>query len=417
MISTPVPEPFPIRPVSRRRFLHSAAGGVAAGPILATAALAQTSSAPAVPSVPSVPSGRPMPKMEGELPRPPGRRVGWAVVGLGQFALNQILPAFAEARMSKLVALVSGSRDKAVSVAERYGVPTRNLYDYAGFDAIRDNPEIDVVYVILPNALHPEFTIRAFRAGKHVMCEKPMANSPEECEAMIAAGKAADRKLMVGYRAHFEPHNAEAIRMARAGRLGRIRLVTSDHHRHIDPAVPADQWRLSRALAGGGSLVDIGIYSLQAARYMTGEEPVAVAAQISTPADDPRFREVEDTVAVQLRFPSGAVAQLTSSYTAHNVKRIQAFGTEAAAILDPATEYEGNRLTVRSARGVDEVKVKAASQFAGEMDHLSESVLANKTPALGGEEGLRDIRLIKAIYAAAEAGRWLRLNPDGSHAS
>ncbi len=355
-----------------------------------------------------------MPKMEKELPEPVGRKVGWAVVGLGQFALNQIIPSFAAAKRSKLVALVSGSRDKAESVAERYGVARTHLYDYAAFDAIRDNPDIDVVYVILPNALHPEFSIRASRAGKHVMCEKPMANSPAECEAMIAAAKGAGRKLMIGYRAHFEPHNVKAIALRKSGELGRVRLVTSDHHRHIDQSVPADQWRLVKALAGGGSLVDIGIYSLNAARYMTGEEPVAVAAQVSTPADDPRFREVEDLVSFQLRFPSGAEAHLSSSYTAQNIKRIQALGTKASAVLDPATEYEGNRLALVTETGREKVKVEEASQFAAEMDHLSECVRNGAEPMTPGEEGLRDVRLIGAIYAAAEARRWLDLNPDGS---
>ena len=387
-----------------------------AAPALAGTVLAQAPARTAPPSVPRGASGRPMPKMEGEAPDAMARRTGWAVVGLGQFALNQIIPAFAESKNSKLVALVSGNRSKAEGVADQYGVDRKSIYDYAVFDHIKDNPEIDVVYIILPNALHAEYAIRASQAGKHVMCEKPMANTPEECERMIAAAKTAGRKLMIGYRAHFEPHNVGAIKMARAGELGPIRLVTSDHHRHIDPAVPADQWRLNKALAGGGSLVDIGIYSLNAARYMTGEEPVAVAAQISTPADDPRFAEVEDLVSFQLRFPSGAQAHLSSSYTASNAKRIQAFGTEASAILDPATEYEGNRLAIRSAKGLNEVKVEQRSQFAAEMDHLSECVRTGAEPKTPGAEGLRDVRLIKAIYAAAEAGRWLPLNPDGSHA-
>ena len=396
---------------SRRGFLHSSVGIVAA-PSLVGSALAQS----AAPPVPRSVSGRPVPKMEKEMGEPLARRVGWAVVGLGQFALNQIIPAFAESKSSKLVALVSGNRSKAESVADRYGVDRKAIYDYPVFDHIRDNPEIQVIYIILPNALHAEFAVRASRAGKHVMCEKPMANTPAECDEMIAAAKAAGRKLMIGYRAHFEPHNVKAMAMARGGELGTIRLVTSDHHRHIDPSVPADQWRLDKALAGGGSLVDIGIYSLQAARYMTGEEPVAVAAQISTPADDPRFAQVEDLVSFQLRFPSGAQAHLSSSYTAQNVKRIQAFGTKASAILDPATEYEGNRLTLRSETGSDEVKVEPLNQFAAEIDHLSECVRTGQDPRTPGEEGLRDIRLIKAIYAAAEARQWLKLDGDGRHA-
>ena len=400
--------------LSRRGLIRGTAGAVATFPALIGPAAAQGGPPAAPAPIPNRAVGRPSPKREKPESEPVADRVGWAVVGLGQFALNQIVPAFAEARRSKLVALVSGDRAKAERVASRTGVEPRRIFDYASFDRIRDDPAIDVVYVILPNALHAEFAIRALEAGKHVMCEKPMAPSAAECEAMIAAAAKAGRKLMIGYRAHFEPHNVKAVEMARSGELGRIRLVTSDHHRLIEPDVPADQWRLQKSLAGGGSLYDIGIYSLQAARYMTGEEPVAVAAQISTPDDDPRFREVEDLVAFQLRFPSGALAHLSSSYTGRSVKRIQAIGTEASAVIDPGTEYEGNRLTLISQSGREEVKVEPASQFAAEMDHLSECVRTNRTPLTPGEEGLRDVRLIRSIYAAAEAGRWLKLAPDGS---
>jgi glucose-fructose oxidoreductase len=199
-----------------------------------------------------------MPEMEKEMPEAPEKRLGYAIVGLGQFALNQIIPSFAESKSSKLVALVSGKREKALQVADRYGVDQKNIYDYQNFDRIADNDEIDIVYIILPNALHAEYTVRAFKAGKHVLCEKPMAVTAEECETMIRAGREADRKLMIAYRAQYEPYNLEAIRMSREGELGKIRLVTSDHGRILDPKVPADQWRMVKALAGGGSLYDIG---------------------------------------------------------------------------------------------------------------------------------------------------------------
>lgn len=363
---------------------------------------------------PSQPTGRPLADIEQEMPIEPGRRLGWAVVGLGKFALNQILPSFGESRSSKLVALVSGNRQKAEQVASRYGVEARNLYDYQTFDRLADNPEVDVVYIILPNALHAEYTVRAFKAGKHVFCEKPMAITVEECETMIRGGREAGRKLMVAYRAQFEPHNVEAIRRVRDGEIGPLHLVTSDHGRILDPKDPADQWRMVKSLAGGGSLYDIGIYSLQAARYLTGEEPVEVSGQIASPKDDPRFREVEDRVAFQLRFPSGALANLSSSYSTASVKRIQAFGSKASLVLDPATEYEGNRLQVRFEKGLQEVKVKDANQFAAEMDHFSQSVLANREPLTPGEEGLRDVRILQAIYQSAREGRPISLEVTGS---
>ncbi|EIM27987.1 Gfo/Idh/MocA family protein [Microvirga lotononidis] len=351
------------------------------------------------------PAGRPMPEMERPMPETPGRRMGYAVVGLGQFALNQIIPSFARSRSSKLVALVSGHRDKALQVAERYGIAQTNIYDYQTFDRIADNGEIDIVYIILPNALHAEFAVRAFKAGKHVLCEKPMAVTVEECETMIRAGREADRKLMIAYRAQYEPSNMEAIRMAREGDLGKIRLVTSDHGRILDPKVPADQWRMVRALAGGGSLYDIGIYSLQAARYITGEEPVEVSGRISSDRSDPRFKEIEDLVAFQLRFPSGALANLTSSYSTSPVKRIQVFGSKASLILDPATEYERHEMVVKTAKEERRVQIPEDNQFAAEMDHLSKAVMEGREPKTPGEEGLRDIRILQAVYQAAREGK------------
>jgi glucose-fructose oxidoreductase len=404
--------------LSRRLFLRGTGGGLLLGSSLGliAPAFAQGGGGGALPDLPpSRPTGRPNPQMEEEMPMEPGRRLGWAVVGLGKFALNQAIPALAESRSSKLVALVSGNRQKAEQVAARHGVESRNLYDYSTFDRIADNPEVDVVYIILPNALHAEYAVRAFKAGKHVFCEKPMAVTVEECETMIRAGQEAGRKLMIAYRAQFEPHNVEAIRMARAGEIGPVRFVTSDHGRILDPTKdPADQWRMVKSLAGGGSLYDIGIYSLQAARYLTGEEPVEVFGQIFSQKDDPRFREVEERVAFQLRFPSGAMANLSSSYSTSSVKRIQAFGEKGSLIIDPGTEYEGNKLTLLTEKGRQEVKVKEASQFAAEMDHFSQSVMANKDPKTPGEEGLRDIRIMQAIYRSAQEGKPVSLEATGS---
>jgi glucose-fructose oxidoreductase len=403
--------------LSRRLFLRGTGGGLLLGSSLGLIgpAFAQGGGGGPIPEPPpSRPTGRPVPEMEQEMPTEPGRRLGWAVVGLGKFALNQILPSFGESRSSKLVALVSGNRQKAEQVASRYGVESHNLYDYDTFDRIADNPEVDVVYIILPNALHAEYTVRAFKAGKHVFCEKPMAVTVEECETMIRAGREAGRKLMVAYRAQFEPHNVEAIRRVRGGEVGPLRLVTSDHGRILDPKDPADQWRMVKSLAGGGSLYDIGIYSLQAARYLTGEEPVEVFGQIANTKDDPRFREIEDRVVFQLRFPSGAVANLSSSYSTSSVKRIQAFGEKGSLILDPATEYEGNKLTLQTEKGRQEVKVKERSQFSAEMDHFSQSLMENRDPKTPGEEGLRDIRIMQAIYQSAREGRPVSLEVTGS---
>jgi glucose-fructose oxidoreductase len=394
--------------LSRRLFLRGTGGGL----MLASAAPAFAQGvggggAPAPP--PDHPAGRPMPEMEKNMPEAPGKRLGYAIVGLGQFALNQIIPSFAESKSSKLVALVSGNRDKAMQVADRYGVDQKNIYDYQNFDRIADNDEIDIVYIILPNAMHAEYTLRAFKAGKHVLCEKPMAVTVEECETMIRAGREASRKLMIAYRAQYEPYNLEAIRMSWEGELGKIKLVTSDHGRILDPKVPADQLRMVKSLAGGGSLYDIGIYSLQAARYLTGEEPVEVAAHISSDTSDPRFKEIEDLVSFQLRFPSGALANLSSSYSTSSIKRFQVFGSKASLILDPATDYYRHQMMVRNEKEERRVQMPEGNQFAAEMDHLSEAVTANSEPKTPGEEGLRDVRIMQAAYRAAQEGRTVSL--------
>ena len=187
----------------------------------------------------------------------------------------------------------------------------KNIYNYQNYDTIRDNPEVDIVYIVLPNGMHAEYTVRGFQAGKHVLSEKPMANTPADCQQMIDAGRKANRKLMVAYRCRYEPFNQEAIRMARQQELGPTKVILADHGFNIgDPT----QWRLNKTLAGGGSLMDIGIYSLQAARYITGEEPTEINAMSYTTPGDVRFKEVEETINFQLRFPSGILANCSSSY-------------------------------------------------------------------------------------------------------
>src|SRR5262249_4056899 len=182
-----------------------------------------------------------------QVPDPPGKKLGWAIVGLGSLAMNQILPAFAKCEKSKVVALVSGHPDKANKLALRYGVNPKNIYNYQNYDSIKDNPEVDVVYVVLPNSMHAEYTIRGLQAGKHVLCEKPMAATSAECQQMIDTAKKADRKLMIAYRCHYEPLNREAIRIARSQELGPTQMILADTGFAMgDPNV----WRLKKSLAG-----------------------------------------------------------------------------------------------------------------------------------------------------------------------
>ena len=336
-----------------------------------------------------------------------GRKLGYAIVGLGSYATRQIMPRFAECEHSRLVALVSGTPAKLTRYAAEYDIPAANCYSYADFDRIRDNPAIDIVYVVLPNSMHAEYSIRAARAGKHVMCEKPMAVSVAECQAMIAASRAAGRKLMIGYRSRFEPYNKLAIELAHTAQVGPPRIITAEHGFNAQP----DQWRLDRKMSGGGSLMDIGIYSLNAARYLAGEEPIAVSAIESTDRSDPRFKTVEDRIDFMLKFPSGIIANCVSSYSsAHNGYRV--IGTQGYIDMEPATPYEGQRMMIRK-DGRTEARVLPAtpkSQFAGQLDHLSECVLADRQPIVAGEEGLADMRVIGAIYRSAREGRTIRLD-------
>jgi predicted dehydrogenase len=340
------------------------------------------------------------------VPEPPGKKLGWAIVGLGSLAINQILPAFAKCEKSRVVAFVSGHPDKANKLALRYGVNSKNIYNYQNYDSIRDNPDVDVIYIVLPNGMHAEYTVRGLQAGKHVLSEKPMSRTPEECQQMIDAGKKANRKLMVAYRCRYEPYNREAIRIAQSGELGRTKVIVSEHGFNIgDPK----QWRLNKELAGGGSLMDIGIYALNASRYLSGEEPTELTAMTNTTPGDVRFKEVEETINFQLRFPSGILANCSSSYGYDSQNRYRVVGTDGWVELEPATIYSGLRMRVHRKNVLEEVQLPVRDHFALEMDHMSECVMENKEPLTPGEEGLRDLRIMMAIYEAGRTGKTVKL--------
>jgi predicted dehydrogenase len=340
------------------------------------------------------------------VPDPPGKKLGWAVVGLGSLSINQILPAFAKCEKSKVVALVSGHPEKASKLAARYGVNPKNIYNYQNYDSIKDNPEVDVIYIVLPNGMHAEYTVRGHQAGKHVLTEKPMANSPAECQQMIDAARKADRKLMVAYRCRYEPYNQEAIRIARSQELGPIQAIFADAGFKMgDPT----QWRLNKALAGGGSMMDIGIYALNASRYLSGEEPTQVNAMMYTTPGDPRFKEVEENVNFQLRFPSGILANCSSSYGYFHQSHYRVIGTEGRLQMDPATWYNGNRLKVERDNKIEEIELPERDHFAAEMEHMSDCVMRNKEPLTPGEEGLRDLKIITAVYEAGRTGKTVTL--------
>ena len=349
--------------------------------------------------------------LTGAVPTPhaAGRRLGVAVVGLGRLSLTQILPAFAQSGNVRVTALVSGDPAKARVVAAQYDVPKNGLYDYKTFDTIKQNPDVDIVYIVLPNALHAEFTVRAAAAGKHVLCEKPMATSVADAQRMVDACKKASRKLMIAYRCQYLPEYRELIRLTRAQIYGPVRLIEACNGQNN---ADNGQWRHNKAMAGGGSLPDVGLYCLNAARFITGEEPIEITARITQPTNDPRFREVEDICAFTLRFPSGILASCTSGYSFRENRFLRLMATDASIGLDPAFSYDN--LTMQVGRrdgmssGLEQRRWPAKSQFANEMDAFAQSIWADVVPLTPGEEGLQDMRLIAAIYEAAASGKAVR---------
>ncbi|MGC1870584.1 MAG: Gfo/Idh/MocA family oxidoreductase [Acidobacteriaceae bacterium] len=339
-----------------------------------------------------------------------GKKIGYCIVGLGRISMNQFMPGVKISKDSKIVALVSGHRDKAERIADQYDVPHNAIYNYQNYDSIHDNAAIDAVYIALPNGMHAEYTIRAAKAGKHVLCEKPMANSVKECEQMIAACKQADRKLMIAYRCQYEPTNLKAIELMRQGYAGKLQIMSSANGFNIR----AGEWRLNKKMAGGGPLVDVGIYSIQAMRYLTGEEPASVDAYSSVIDHDGRFNEVEENVVWTFRFPSGVLAHCATSYgTNFTGGWARAVGSEGMLELNPAFGYQGLKLTGK-AEGKQPIEVAfnnpAPHQFATEADYFSNCILQNQEPKTNGEEGLRDERIITAIYKSCADGKPVKLS-------
>jgi glucose-fructose oxidoreductase len=341
--------------------------------------------------------------------------VGFAIIGLGDYALKQIMPRFAQSERAHIAALVSGNPAKLRAVGEAYGVPEQARYSYDSFAEIAANPAVEAVYIVLPTGLHAEWAERAFAAGKHVMCEKPMALSSAECERMIAASQRANRKLMIAYRCHFEPYNRAAMVLMRDRAVGDLRLIRTEHSYRMGPTTPAQNWRVSRALAGGGPLEDYGIYGIQSAVYLSGELPDRISASAYRPANDPRFAEIYAHVATQWHFPSGAAAQIVTSYDSAGLNMVEARGTASALVMRPATNYDGLTLALETGRDRrDFTPGDPEVQFAGQLDHLASAIREGMAIITPGEMGLRDLRLIEAIYAAAQSGRTVRLNPDAT---
>lgn len=326
-----------------------------------------------------------------------------AIMGLGSYG-TRVAEAMQSCKKAKLVGVVSGTPAKIKDWQQRYNIPEKNCYNYNNFDNIKNNPDIDAVYVITPNALHHDFVIRTAKAGKHAICEKPMALNAKEGQEMVDACRQANVKLLVGYRMHFEPHTLEIVRMRKDGELGKILFFQGLSGFKIgDPT----QWRLKKELAGGGSLMDIGIYSINGARYMIGEDPIWVTAE-ETKTDTVKFKEgVDETIQFQLGFPGGAVASCLSTYNMNNLDRFFLNGEKGFAELMPATGY--GPIRGRTSKG--ELNQPVTTHQTVQMDEMAGIILEGKQPVIpvDGEEAVKDLKIIDAIYTAVKTGGKMNL--------
>jgi predicted dehydrogenase len=326
-----------------------------------------------------------------------------AIMGLGSYG-TRVADAMQSCKMAKLVGVISGTPSKIKDWQTKYSIPEKNCYNYENFDRIKDNPDIDAVYVITPNALHHDQVIRVAKAGKHAISEKPMALNAKEGQEMIDACKKANVKLLVGYRMHFEPKTLEIIRMRKEGEFGKIMFFQGLCGFRIgDPT----QWRLNKQLAGGGSLMDIGIYAINGSRYMIGEEPIWVTAE-QTKTDPVKFKEgVDETIQFQLGFPSGAVASCLSTYTMNNLDRFFLNAEKGFAELQPSTGY--GPIKGRTNKG--ELTQPHMTHQTVQMEEMSGIILGGKQPIVpvDGEEGLKDLKIIDAIYLAVKTGKKIDL--------
>jgi predicted dehydrogenase len=337
-------------------------------------------------------------------PSAPNRgTVRYAVIGLGHIAQAAVLPAFRHARRnSVLTALVSDTPRKLRTLGKRYRV--EHLLSYRELDGFFRSGAVDAVYIALPNHLHKEYTLRAAAAGLHVLCEKPMAVTARDAQAMIRACRAARVKLMIAYRLHFDRASLEAAAIARAGRLGELRFFSSDFSMQVSP----DNIRLKRAY-GGGPLYDIGIYCINAARSVLGEDPVAVWATATRSADR-RFREIDETVVGALRFKDERLASFTCSFGAGDRSTYTVTGTRGSLTLDPAYEYaEGLAYEMKIGERVRKKKFPKSDQFAPELLYFSDCILKDRAVEPSGEEGLIDMRIIEGMMRSIKTGRWIKL--------
>ncbi len=336
---------------------------------------------------------------ENKYPMDTSSRAGIALVGIGKYATEEIIPAFAHTQHCRLAGLVTGSSEKAAELHSRYRLDMKNIYVYDTFDDIAKNPDIDIVYIVLPNAMHHEFVIRAARAGKHVICEKPMAITTKECDEMIHACELNKVQLSIGYRLQFEPFNQRMMELGRSNESGNIkRIVAENGLGHVEG------WRLDHQLAGGGPLMDVGIYCIQAVRYTTGLEPLSVTAQEHPKTDPSMFDEVEEGLSWSMEMPNGVVAECKCSYS-QSMDCLRAETPDTWFELRPAYAYRGLAGSTSSGK----MNLPAINQQAAQMDAFALAIRENRKTSVPGEMGRQDVKIIQAIYESARTGKTIKI--------
>jgi predicted dehydrogenase len=368
---------------SRRDFLQKLSGGL--GVTIASLTVPAAMAAPATSRVRDT------------------KKLGVALVGLGSYAKNQLAVALEKTSNCYLAAIVTGTPAKAEEWSKKYNLDKKNIYNYQNFDEIAKNKDVDIIYVVLPNSMHREYVIRAAKAGKHVMCEKPMSTSVKDAQDMIKACQDAGVQLGIGYRMHFEPFTKEAIRLSREKIIGDVRFLQTNFGFTIgDPT----QWRLKKAMAGGGPLMDVGIYCVQASRYITGEEPLSVTAQYGPITDKDVFKDVEQSLSWQLLFPGNATANGFTSYRS-NIEQLYVSATKGWIQMGPAYSYG----PIKGSTNAGPMNQPVVHHQTVMLEEICKSFLETKKfPShITGEEGLRDMKILMSIYEAADTGKKISL--------
>lgn len=332
------------------------------------------------------------------------KKLNIAICGLGRYG-SLLSRSFVDSEYCNLAGIITGTPTKAEKWKKEYGIPQKNVYNYQNFDSIANNNDIDLVYVVLPNSMHKEYTIRAAEAGKHVIVEKPMALNEEECREMIEACKKAKVQLALGYRLHYEPHHQEIMRLGQEKVLGQIRLIEVSLGYNLGNISPSD-WHFKKEMSGGGPLMNLGVYCVQAGRYTLGEEPSSVTAQFGPITKPDYYSEVEESITWQMNFASGAVCTSTSTNNC-NIDRYFASAEQGFIELSPAVSYG----PFKGRTNLGDMEFPVINQQASQMDGIAKVILDNKPlpDHIAGIEGWKDMKIIDAIYRAARTEKKVSL--------